>query len=88
MAFARCYAGRDWVRGPHILTAWAMLFPRRDLMTRQEEGRLTLAGLHVELTFSVCDVLGRPRPPRFGIQIRTDADEITRRIAANAGQLA
>jgi len=76
MERVRFYAGPDIQYGRGWLV-WLMLFPRRDLMKRHEEGYMILCGLGLELRL-------RPRRPFIRFDCWSDVDEITTRIASNA----
>jgi hypothetical protein len=81
------YAGRDYMRDGGWVVRLAVL-PARRLMTKAtDEGRVILAGLHLE--FSVCWQSGLDRMldrvrPRASVRAWSDADEIATRIAASA----
>ena len=86
--FCRFYIGRDWMRGPGFWVAWLALVPRRSLMTRpDDEGRMILAGLHLEANFATRNYIWRDNSfcPRVWFRAWSDADEISSRIAENCG---
>jgi hypothetical protein len=81
------YMGRNW----YLRAGWVMslvLLPTPSLMTRSDdEGRIILAGLRIEIGLTWSEQLRYDRrwpKPRFRVYISSDADEIASRLASAA----
>lgn len=85
--WARGFFGRDYMRDVLGWELGLVLFPARRLMTREDDGRMIIAGLWIRVRF--CWQTHRERMegrvrPRLDFRVWSDADEIATRIAARA----
>lgn len=90
MRWFRAYLGRNWARASGDVWCLSLDFIiRRDLMTREDWGRMVLTGLHFEVEFRIRGAHSLWSPfnaPLIRVWFRSDAAEIATRIARLAGQ--
>lgn len=75
-------AERGWARDGGIAVRFVII-PQRQLMTHADLGRRVLAALDVSFWTDPRAWLSRQRP-KWTLEIRTDAEEIARRLEASA----
>lgn len=84
------HCGPDWTRGPDHWCASFAFIRRPDLMTRPGDwGMSILCALHVEVNIRVHgarSLWSIFNAPLIRVWFRSDADEIAKRIARQAGQ--